>query len=129
MRATSCCAATQSRPLLPPRELFVPVDEFFGALKAFARIDMRAADAVDADNARAPTRTLPPLAVDRRAADPLAALKRFIAHGRRRASLICAESAGRRETMPQFFAEYGLQPGRRATASQRSSAIPRSALR
>src|SRR5437016_4097181 len=51
----------------------------------------------------------PPVAVDRRAKDPLAALKGFLeASGLR--VLVTAESAGRRETMSAYFAEYGLQP-------------------
>ena len=99
----------KSRPLLPPVDMFVPADAFYGALKPFARVDVRSAAAVDADNARAPTRTLPPLAVDRRAADPLAALKTFIANTPARIA-ICADTAGRRETMQQFFAEYGVRP-------------------
>ncbi len=99
----------KSRPLLPPVDMFVPVDAFFGSIKGFARIDMRAATTVDADNARAPTRTLPPLAVDRRAADPLSALKAFLAGSTARVA-ICADTAGRRETMQQFFAEYGVRP-------------------
>src|SRR6185437_102111 len=102
----------KSRPLLPPVDMFVPVDAFFGGIKAFARLDMRTAGAVDADNARAPTHTLPPLAVDRRAADPLAALKGYIGTtgGSAIRIAICADSAGRRETMQQFFAEYGVRP-------------------
>ncbi len=45
--------------------------------------------------------------VDRRADDPLVALKRFVAGATGRV-LVAAESAGRRETMQQYFAEYGL---------------------
>src|SRR5665213_3528804 len=55
------------------------------------------------------SRPLPPLAVDRRATDPLAALKAFIASTPARVA-ICADTAGRRETMQQFFAEYGVRP-------------------
>ena len=47
--------------------------------------------------------------VDRRADDPLAALKRFLATTDARVAIV-AESAGRRETMQQYFAEYGLRP-------------------
>src|SRR5207248_753948 len=41
------------------------------------------------------------------AEDPIVALKRYLAADDTRV-LICAESAGRRETMHQYFAEYGL---------------------
>ena len=47
--------------------------------------------------------------VDRRADDPLTALKRFLATTNARVAIV-AESAGRRETMQQYFAEYGLKP-------------------
>ncbi len=50
---------------------------------------------------------LPTVRVDRHAEDPLAALKRFVATTDARV-VVCAESAGRRETMQQYFAEYGL---------------------
>ena len=54
------------------------------------------------------TRPLPSVQVERRADDPLAALKRFLATAGTRV-LICAESPGRRETMQQYLAEYGLR--------------------
>ncbi len=99
----------RARPLMPPTELFLPVDAFFAALKPFARMEMRGAAAVDAANERAPTRTLPAIGVDRRAADPLAALKAWLARHEGRVAIL-ADSPGRRETMQQFFAEYGLKP-------------------
>jgi len=99
----------KARPLLPPTELFLPENAFFGAVKPYARIELRPATAVDAGNERAPTRPLPSVQVDRRADDPLVALKTYLATANARVA-ICAESAGRRETMQQFFAEYGLRP-------------------
>ena len=97
----------KARPLLPPNEVFLPQDAFNGALKPFSRIELPAASA-DAPATRGPATPLPPLQVDRRAEDPLAALKRFLATRIDTRVLICAESAGRRETMQQYFAEYGL---------------------
>jgi transcription-repair coupling factor (superfamily II helicase) len=52
---------------------------------------------------------LPAIAVDRRAQDPLAALKAFVAASGLRV-LVSAESPGRRETMLSYFNEYGLSP-------------------
>jgi transcription-repair coupling factor (superfamily II helicase) len=52
---------------------------------------------------------LPPLAVDRRAQDPLAALKAFLT-GSGLKVLLAAESPGRRETMTSYLAEYGVLP-------------------
>jgi transcription-repair coupling factor (superfamily II helicase) len=99
----------KARPLLPPPQLFVPHDEFRGALKAFGRVDVPAIASGGAVAADAPIRRLPSVQVDRRADDPLRALKDALEliDGR---VVICAESAGRRETMQQYFAEYGLRP-------------------
>src|SRR5574341_1291874 len=99
------------RPLLAPAQIFVPEEEFYVRAQAFPRIDIKA-DAASSD-APAPVVTdpLPPVAVDRRAQDPLAALKRFLDSSGLRV-LIAAESPGRRETMASYFAEYGLKlPG------------------
>jgi transcription-repair coupling factor (superfamily II helicase) len=96
----------KARPLLPPADVFLPADVFFGALKPFARIEMPAGAGHDGEGGI--TEPLPGIQVERRADDPLAALKRFLAATGARV-LICAESAGRRETMQQYFAEYGLR--------------------
>ena len=98
----------KARPLLPPREVFVPEDEFAGRLKAFARIEIPAPAPGAAFAVDAPAVPLPDVAVDRRADDPLAALKTLVATPGVRV-LVCAESAGRRETMLSYFAEYGLK--------------------
>ncbi len=99
----------KARPLLPPREIFVPPDAFAGRAKAFARVELPAPDPAAAFPPDAPTAKLPDVAVDRRADDPLAAYKRLVATPDVRV-LVCAESAGRRETMLQYFAEYGAKP-------------------
>jgi transcription-repair coupling factor (superfamily II helicase) len=94
------------RPLLPPAQLFVSAEEFFIRAKAYPRIDVL--DAPDEEPAQPVLTTpLPPLAVDRRAKDPLAGLKAFIAQSGLRI-LLSAESPGRRETMSSYMAEYGL---------------------
>jgi len=97
----------KSRPLLPPTSVFLPPDAFHGAIKGHSRIEIPPADAesiAGVDNTG--TVPLPRVEVDRRAQDPLTALKGYLASGATRV-LICAESAGRRETMQQYFAEYG----------------------
>jgi transcription-repair coupling factor (superfamily II helicase) len=96
------------RPLLPPAQLFVSAEEFFIRAKAFPRIDFL--DAPDEDAAQpVSSAVLPPLAVDRRAKDPLAALKVYAAQSGLRI-LLSAESPGRRETMATYLAEHGLKP-------------------
>ncbi|MEP6943675.1 MAG: CarD family transcriptional regulator, partial [Betaproteobacteria bacterium] len=106
----------KARPLLPPSDIFLPQDAFYAALKPYARIELAPAaplppEQPPADPPRKASRTepLPPIQVDRRADDPLRALKRYVTSTRERV-LIVAESLGRRETMLQYFAEYGLKP-------------------
>ncbi|MGE5616287.1 MAG: transcription-repair coupling factor, partial [Bacillota bacterium] len=54
---------------------------------------------------------LPLVEVDRRSAEPLKALTAFVdAYGAAGRVALVAESAGRRETLSQFFAEYGFHP-------------------
>jgi transcription-repair coupling factor (superfamily II helicase) len=96
------------RPLLAPAQLFLPSDEFYTRAKSFERIDILESAEVDPAQPFASS-ALPGIAVDRRAQDPLAALKGFVASSGLRI-LIGAESPGRRETMLAYFAEYGFRP-------------------
>jgi transcription-repair coupling factor (superfamily II helicase) len=91
----------RSRPVLPPGDLFLRDEEFFVAAKALPQLIAR----VGAGD----TAALPPLAVNRKADDPLAALRAFLA-GQRGRVLLLAESAGRRQTLADYLAEYGLAP-------------------
>ncbi|MBI5790197.1 MAG: transcription-repair coupling factor [Rhodocyclales bacterium] len=91
----------RSRPVLPPGDLFLRDEEFFVAAKALPQLIARVGAGA--------TATLPTLAVNRKADDPLAALRAFLArHGGR--VLLLAESAGRRQTLADYLAEYGLAP-------------------
>ena len=91
-----------SRPLLAPGDLFLAEEPFFTAAKPYARLILAAGS--DGQSTR-----LPPVAVDRRAEDPLSNLKAFIDSFPGRI-LLLAESAGRRETLAGLFADYGLNP-------------------
>jgi len=94
------------RPLLPPAQLFVSAEEFYIRARAFPRIDILEAPEEELEQpfTAAP---LPPLAVDRRAKDPLAALKAF-AGDSALGILLSVESAGRRATVASYLEEYGL---------------------
>ena len=96
----------QSRPLLPPGELFLDEEAFFAAAASKSRARL-----VLAKGEGGPATALPPVAVDRRAEDPLARVKSFIeafpGPGR---ILLLAESSGRRETLAGLLREYGLDP-------------------
>ncbi|MDP2826877.1 MAG: transcription-repair coupling factor [Sulfuritalea sp.] len=93
----------RSRPVLPPGELFLRDEEFFVA--ANLRPQLRMNPRVGAGDAA----TLPPLAVNRKADDPLAALRGFLGLHPDRV-LLLAESPGRRQTLADYLAEYGLLP-------------------
>jgi transcription-repair coupling factor (superfamily II helicase) len=111
------------RPLLPPAQLFVAADEFYLRLKEHPRIDLQE-EQEHANEGELTGVALPPLAVDRRAQDPLVAFKAFLESSRLRV-LVAAESPGRRETMQNYFAEYGLQPAlcQSFEAFQRGTAV------
>ena len=87
------------RPVLPSEQLFLAVDQLYGRLKPYARVEV----SLRAESG------LPELTVDRRAEDPLYRLRQFIAQFDGQVRLV-AESTGRRETMLQFLAEHGLKP-------------------
>ncbi len=103
----------RSRPVLPPGDLFLRDEEFFVAAKAAAVLrrmtsTLPAAEptrrAADASASRG---HCPPWPSTARADDPLAALRAFLA-GHPGRTLLLAESPGRRETLAEYLAEYGL---------------------
>jgi transcription-repair coupling factor (superfamily II helicase) len=98
----------RSHPLLPPQELFLSEEQFFIAAAAFPRLVLPESPQVvsDAETAALPA---PNVAVERRADDPLAALRRYLDDFDGR-TLLLAESAGRRETILEYLAEYALKP-------------------
>jgi len=93
------------RPILPPQRIFQPVDELFGQLKNHQRITLSADTGGTRDFS---SQTPPPLPIDAKAEDPLAALRSFAQNQRR--VLLCAESAGRRETLIELLQRHGLKP-------------------
>ena len=97
------------RPLLPPAQMFVPAEEFYLRARGFARVDLLREAEPEASAEPPLAAPLPPVAVDRKARDPLAALKAFLETSGLRV-LLAAESPGRRETMSAYLAEYGLHP-------------------
>ncbi len=90
----------RDRPLLEPRELYLPVEDLFTALKGLRKLQVaRPVEALP----------LPAIEVDRRSVEPLRLLKRFVEPFEGR-TLIVAEGAGRRETLSQFFSEHDFHP-------------------
>ncbi|MBN8767444.1 MAG: transcription-repair coupling factor [Thiobacillus sp.] len=93
----------KDRPLLPPVDLFLPTDAFFSLSKGYARLDLE-------QTGEGLAHPVPPIAVDRREARPVARLQGFI-DAFQGTVLIVAPSAGRRETLYEYFAEHGLDTG------------------
>ncbi|HMK13903.1 MAG TPA: transcription-repair coupling factor [Burkholderiales bacterium] len=97
----------RDRPLLPPQELFLGVDRFFAACKAFPRIEIAAGENTAA--VQCATSPLPPVAVDRRDENPVTKFAQFVNTFSGRI-LLLAESLGRREIVHEYLNEYGLKP-------------------
>ena len=88
----------RSRPVLPPQDIFLREEDFFVRANGFAQYISKVGAGETA---------LPVLAVDRKAEDPLKALRQFLADTPGRV-LLLAESAGRRETLNEYLGEHGL---------------------
>lgn len=98
------------RPLLPPTELFLPVEDCFARLKGWPRVIVSQQDIEPGvGRTRFDTLPLPDLAVQAKTADPMAALRRFIEEYPGRV-LFSAESAGRREVLLEMLARLKLKP-------------------
>ena len=94
-----------ANPVMPPHDLFLAPDEFFGSIKPLARVEIAGEQIGDTPE----TRPLPPLGVERRADNPLHHLSQFLDSYPGRV-LLLADSPGRRETMHDFLAEHDLRP-------------------
>ncbi|MDP5240052.1 transcription-repair coupling factor [Uliginosibacterium sp. 31-16] len=97
-------AGDRARPLLTPEQLFLPAEAFFIAAGELPRLAIG-----ERNEAATPTAPLPDLSVERKATDPLHRLKHFLANFPWRV-LLLAESAGRAQTISDYFAEYELRP-------------------
>ncbi|HEY8855859.1 MAG TPA: transcription-repair coupling factor [Rugosibacter sp.] len=114
----------RSRPVLPPQQLFLRDEEFFIAANAWPQWTLkpqkvgaggtpRSLEPVsgkhpsDMASATHTHHQLPPLAVDRKADDPVAHLRSFLASEPRRV-LLLTESPGRRETLHDYLATHHL---------------------
>jgi transcription-repair coupling factor (superfamily II helicase) len=146
----------RANPVLPPHELFLTTDELFGAIRPYARVELQTVPGSEfgapssneerkaasetqpaSANSRLETRNpqlatsataaLPPLAVERRADDPLRRLRAFAGSFPGRV-LLLAESAGRRETMLEYLAGHGMAPAVVSGYAQFSEGTDRLAL-
>lgn len=98
------------RPLLPPVDIFLTVEDCFARLKNWPRVVVSQDDIeTGVGRTRFDAKPLPDLAIQAKAGEPLAALRRFIEEYPGRV-LFCAESAGRREVLLELLARLKLKP-------------------
>ncbi len=94
-----------ARPLLEPGELYFGRDDFLHELKAYSRYELKSGESET-------THRVPPMEIDRRKERPLGELADFLANATHHKGrvLLCAESAGRLQTLQEMFVEHGLTP-------------------
>jgi transcription-repair coupling factor (superfamily II helicase) len=98
------------RPLLPPRDIYLAIDELFGNLKNYCRTFVSSAALEDKEgNINFATAVTPSLPIRAQAENPLAAVHAFLMDFNGRV-LFCAESAGRRETLLELLGRIRVSP-------------------
>ncbi|WP_413662430.1 transcription-repair coupling factor [Microbulbifer sp. CNSA002] len=99
-----------TRPILPPRQILLEIDELNGALKSMPRAIFSAESLPEAQgNCSFDTSVPPSLPVDGKSEQPLAALESYLMEYSGRV-LFCAESSGRREALLELLKGIRLSP-------------------
>jgi len=102
------------RPLLPPEALYLSDAELAAFMKRGQSIRIQWSEIERREKGFSgyfnfPSRTLPPVSIQTRMAQPAAALKSFVADHTARI-LFVAESAGRRELLLDTLGQFGIHP-------------------
>jgi transcription-repair coupling factor (superfamily II helicase) len=107
------------RPILPPKEIYLPIDEFFGRLKNYARtfVESRTLEEKQGQT-NFNTLTPPSLPIHAQETNPLSAIEAFLLEYSSPSSsgktpgrvLFCADSAGRRETLLELLNRIRITP-------------------
>src|SRR5690606_22693560 len=93
----------RERPILPPDALFLQEEALFTRLKDFPRL------ALSGEPPHPDFAPVPNVAIARRADDPAAALRKLLDNAQTRV-VLCADTAGRRETISEMLEGFGLRP-------------------
>jgi len=91
------------RPLLPPAEIFLTAEDFFGLTHPHAVLSVRGNEPVEF------ARPLPDVSVERGAQEPLARLEAHLKSTPHRV-LLLAESEGRRESLLEQLRDHKIDP-------------------
>lgn len=91
------------RPLLPPAEIFLTAEDFFGLTKPHAVLSVRGNEPVDF------ARPLPDVSVERGTQEPMARLEAHLKATPHRV-LLLAESEGRRESLLEQLRDHKIDP-------------------
>lgn len=98
------------RPLLPPRDIYLAIDELFGHLKNYCRTFVGSTPLEEKEGQiNFATKATPSLPIRAQADNPLAAIQAFLMEFNGRV-LFCAESAGRRETLLELLGRIRIRP-------------------
>lgn len=98
------------RPLLPPRDIYLAIDELFGHLKNYSRTFVGSAPLEKKEGQiNFGSEAIPSLPIRAQAENPLAAIQGFMMEFGGRV-LFCAESAGRRETLLELLGRIRIRP-------------------
>jgi transcription-repair coupling factor (superfamily II helicase) len=95
------------RPILPPAQIFIRVDEVLAQLKSFPQIEVKGSENAQ----QLGSMELPDLSSNARLANPFAKVQEFLSTHTDTRVLFCAESAGRRETLLQLLKQADIDPG------------------
>lgn len=108
----------QSRPLLPPSELYLPVEQLFAGLGQYVDVRLQEGPtAGDAGQSDLPVQPLPELTLDHSQEQPLAALQQFLA-GFGGRTLFAVPTEGRREALRDLLARIDLRPAEYASLAE-----------
>jgi transcription-repair coupling factor (superfamily II helicase) len=97
------------RPLLPPAELFMAVDQLFAAMNDYPLVSLKAVKD-SGGHATLPIRTIPDLDVEHKTDKALHRLQAFLASVPEYPVLFCADSPGRREALIELLGSEGIHP-------------------
>lgn len=100
-----------SRPILPPQQVFIDVDEIKNAIAQYPTVSIPLVETKTPSkhSISFATTLAPALDINHKASEPLAPLRQFIDNYEGRV-LFCAESMGRREVILQLFRSISLAP-------------------